>query len=388
MPDDPNQSPLTYDSAWQAKVHARWQAQRRRTIAALYEEAERQQDPNDLDLCPPMRRLANKLAACCEHPQVMQREDTGQIVVSSDKCNSRICPRCGKQRANELRRVVREVAKQLIHPGMITLTIARRSESLANSIDRLKQAWARLRRSKGWQSHVRGGISVMEITYNSTDDAWHPHLHVLADFDYWPQSELANAWEQATGDSRITDVRRLTNRQAMANYVTKYVTKSQDVERFPSYRLAEWAQALHGRRLAQPFGSMHGTRTTEPKADHGGQLTRVGPLGPLYEASREGDETANAILQKLLQPTTRSISDAAVGSTSGDFQADRETAKQLRDWWSAKQGARCGDNTRGSDTRSGRGRPPDRSQRLWQDPDDAAAASGGKRHPDSHALPE
>ena len=65
--------------------------------------------------------------------------------------------------------------------GMMTLTLRHhKGDSLAKSIDKLNDSWARLQRYHRYkQLHhlLSGSIATLEITLG--DNGWHPHLHII-----------------------------------------------------------------------------------------------------------------------------------------------------------------------------------------------------------------
>ena len=111
-----------------------------------------------------------------------------------------------------------------------------------------------LRADHRWKAHVAGGIQALEITYNRKTDLWHVHTHIIVTGSYLPQPQLKAAWKLATGDSDIVDIRAVNDRSKAARYVARYVSKPLDVDTWPPHRIREYAEAMKGRRLLQPFG--------------------------------------------------------------------------------------------------------------------------------------
>lgn len=373
------------DTPWQYHIHRTHQTQRETIVSALLDDADADPEAHGADVVHPSRKLAHKLTGCCRCPTVYQDDENGQVLTSSDACNGRVCPRCAKRRGQELREVIEAHARTLDWPAMLTLTVRAETLTLDQAIQHLKDSFARLRRSKGWKSHVFGGVSVLEVKWSGRSGRWHPHLHILADMLYWPQAELAQAWENATGDSRICDVRRVSGPKEAANYVAKYASKGTDVNHMPYERIAEWAHAIHGRRLAQPFGSSHGLRTRLPRPTHPGTLHLVGWLPPLYEAAASGDDQAKGLLHALEHRPRLDLPSADGGPSQDDLAADADLADGLRDWFTERlSGADSGTPPPPSDTGPGTDRPDHRTQRLWEDSDPAVASGSSWRHPDSH----
>lgn len=249
----------------QDAIHRRHWQPRQRLMAQLLTAAEADDDHTDIDSPHPARKLASRLASCCRHPKLLQDNATGQLIYVPGRCNCRICPLCGPIRAAELESCIREHVAKIDSPRMLTLTLKSIDAPLADQIARLRACFREFRRRADFKAHIKGGIAVVEVTYNKKTDEWHPHLHCLVEGTYWAQAAIANAWERTTGDSRIVDVRMITSREAAAKYVAKYVAKATETGGLPDRRITEKALAFSGLRVAQPFGCLHGAKTKSPK---------------------------------------------------------------------------------------------------------------------------
>lgn len=310
------------DTPWQAQAHRHVAQARRQVFAALLTDAEARADPDDPDFVPQTRKLANKLAGCCRSPMLGSDEETGAIVTATDSCRSRVCPRCSKIRGGELRQAIHQASRDIDAPAFLTLTLASSDAPLRDQIDRLTQAARKLRQRRSWQKRVSGGIQVLEVTWSDSKGRWHPHLHCLVDAIYWPQSEIADEWQAVTGDSRIVDIRRVGSRSEAANYVAKYCSKGSDVSKIPQARIAEWCEALHGKRWAQTFGHLHGVKTKREDTEAGRSIAWHGYLAELWQARDQGDAAAARLLDQL-----------AHAAANPDPDADRDLADELAEWY-------------------------------------------------------
>lgn len=246
--------PLDTDTPFQGRVHAGFHDQRRQLVGALLSAATHDDTPRELDFVDPRTKLAAKLEACCRDPVLLQESATGRLVLHQARCKSRVCPRCAEHRVHALRSKLMESMKLLDDPRLMTFTLRSSEDDLTNQIDHLVQSFRRLRQTFAWKARCKYGWYFIEITYNSRNDTWHPHLHVVADGIYFPQKTLSLTWEKCSVGSPICDIRRIPSRQILLRYVTKYVTKSQALNHAPRSRLIEWAMALRGLRMVQPFG--------------------------------------------------------------------------------------------------------------------------------------
>lgn len=208
-------------------------------------------------------RLARRLAKCCSEPVICVAGENDEIRIREKRCKSRICPLCRKERARACFCRTLDIVKRMNSPRFITLTIKHSHEPLRVQLMRLRGCFAKLRRRDSWKDHVSGGIYTIEITWNSTDESWHPHIHIIADGSFYSQAELSNEWHRVTGDSYRVDIRRCNSQTQLASYITSYVSKCDDVRRFPAAQLADWALSVESIRLIQTFGSYHAIKIDE-----------------------------------------------------------------------------------------------------------------------------
>lgn len=291
---------LASDNAWQTRFHRPHAQERRELVATLLRAA----DSEELDMAEPLeaaspsRKLAGKLCGCGKHPVIWRKPD-GRLVQTSARCRSRICPTCAPLRTRELETRVREAVRNIDDARLLTLTIAATADPLVDQIARLRSAFTKLRRRKEWKRHVKGGIAIFEVTWSKKLQRWHPHLHVVIDGVYWPQKQIANEWERATGDSRICDIRRVPSREVLVRYVAKYVSKSQTPGNLPDARMVEWCHAVHGLRMAQTFGSLHGRKVDCDETEKEGACELVVSMSKLAEACEDNCMRARRLMRAL-----------------------------------------------------------------------------------------
>jgi len=360
--------PLRSDTAYQRRMHRLTQADRRERVAKLLDVADRN-PPDQLDAIHPARRIANKLTSCGRHPTIYQDSDSGRIVLSHARCKSRVCPHCAGIRRKQLRDRVSEAVKHIDDARMLTLTLAASDDPLADQLHRLKEAFKKLRRLKSWRAHVTGGVYLVEITFNAASTQWHPHLHCIVDGCYWAQAEIANAWETATGDSRIVDIRRVPSRKALVQYVTKYVAKSETPPNMPAPKLAEWATALHGARQMQTFGALHGKAVAPHNEPDHGELDHVAPGNALPDSADRGDHRAARLWACLGRLVSHRVPDDDPIAAARVLARHRRLARRIRAWWSNQQGENHRHDPDRPPNQPARGDPHHRALRLWQEPE-------------------
>lgn len=215
-------------------------------------------------------------------------EDPPSYRVVSQHCRHRFCLACQQDRGRLIAANLREKLPQ-VRIRFITLTVRALDLSLADALDHLYKSFVRLRRTKVWQDHVKGGLYVLEITWRPEHGRWHPHFHVLCEGNYFPQESLRLAWHKVTSDSYIVDVRDLHSVDHVAQYITKYLTKSlaKGVWTDPD-RLREAMLATHGRKLLSAFGSWCKLKLLEPPFDDRSWETLCSAGDLLYDASYGG----------------------------------------------------------------------------------------------------
>lgn len=245
--DGVSQHPLDVQSREQLRLHARHAGPRRRLVTALWNSG-----------CDALARKARKLADCCQTPFIATRTD-GSAALLLGCCRDRLCPHCQKAKAAAMAKRTLALVQSMNARRFATFTIASSDAPLADQLGRMLDALRALRRHEFWKRRVTGGIWAIEVTFNPQTGQWHPHLHCVLDGDYLPHPELKAAWLSVTGDSSVVDIRAVRDARDAARYISTYVGKLADLSKVPDARIAEYALALHRRRLAGTFGSCHAT---------------------------------------------------------------------------------------------------------------------------------
>lgn len=243
--------------------------------------------------------IAEKLAHCCENPMVYASDDGKHVRMAERRCRSRCCPRCAKFRANELTSKLIGICRRMDSRRMVTLTMRSVDEPLRDQLCELRRSFGRLRRSRQWKDLVTGGVYTVEVTMNRETGLWHPHLHAIIDGSYFPCMDLKAAWEKASKGSTIAHIRAVPSATQAARYVSSYVAKSSDARSFTDAVVAEWAEQVHGLRLASTFGNLHGVKIEEEDDNRVKCRKELQPVNALVESSLGGDVVADSIIVKL-----------------------------------------------------------------------------------------
>ena len=273
-------------TASQHRLHARTMGLRLRVLGAFENSAEEA-----------IRRRAARIDSCARFPRMLVMSD-GRPGLTLNRCRDRACPTCASIRGRQLAASLAHSIQRMNAPRLLTLTVrSEPGEPLAAVHARLRDGFRAIRKTYEWQTHVEGGVYTIETTRNTATGAWHPHLHVVYDGRFWPQSEIADVWERVTGNSRIVDIRAVNDRAATAKYVADYVAKPWAGNDWSDDDLCEWASAMHRQRLSHAFGSLHGTNVdpsdeeTTPKA-----CDDLGATWLITEAANRGHRVASRIV--------------------------------------------------------------------------------------------
>lgn len=182
----------------------------------------------------------------------------GSVVHFPVYCGDRFCPTCTQTRRLRTRARINWITSR-IHVSYqysfkhIVLTIPNQSCACEGS-STLLASFRKLRQRQTWKRHVRGGLFAVEIT--GEPGRWHVHLHVMVEAMFFPVWTLARAWKKCS-PGRIVWITRVSKAR-IANYLTKYVTKSSVAGLYTRHV----SDALHGKRLFQPFGTWHAISQT------------------------------------------------------------------------------------------------------------------------------
>lgn len=201
----------------------------------------------------------------CRHMIVLAADSKGKhrTVLRTDSCSWRYCPICEAQRAAERATKfggIMQAATVIDGVQWIfaTLTVPNVSgHRLAGAIKGLQEAWRRIsRRTDLKRLFGTGTIKKLEVTYNHQLRSFHPHLHILCAVkpsyfrDVVNREELLAAWQDATGNRKITQVNisAANDPETAADELGKYVAKAEDY--LASQAVFDvFDEALHGVRM-------------------------------------------------------------------------------------------------------------------------------------------
>lgn len=255
---------------------------------------------------------------CAENVHVYWEPNTREVDYRVERCHDRFCLPCGQIRS---RRIARALEPKVREAPTLFITLTVRglpSDSLAELLERLNEAWKALRRIPYWSEHVQGGAIMTEIKWSKTSGGhWHPHFHILAHGSNLDEDWLSQTWCLLTRGSNQVDIQPVREAEKALSYVTKYASKPLDGSFvFKPELLDEAIKTLKGRRLCACFGTWYGTPLNERPEDDDGEervLTTwryAGTTRDLGSRAEAGDDAAAFLLARVEQMRRRRLDDA------------------------------------------------------------------------------
>lgn len=193
--------------------------------------------------------------SCRTQAWFVRNRFTGQVQVHSRHCRNRLCPFCNAGKAARISTNVFAWIKTVDRPKLLTLTLKHSSAPLDQQVTALFAAFRKFRSLKPLRSTIRGGVWFLQVTLSPTDFTWHPHLHIILDADFVPQSQLVKHWLSVTHTSRILDVREIRSPEKAATYVSRYVSRPGAIHDWPVDYRAQMYNCLGSRRSCGCFGT-------------------------------------------------------------------------------------------------------------------------------------
>lgn len=164
----------------------------------------------------------------------------GNRIIGASFCRQRICPVCNLRKSNITYHKIASIVEAMENKEfvLITLTIKNcQTTWLQNAIDHLMKSFHKLVNRKTWRKAFDGYFRTLEITYNTDDNTFHPHIHILANCnkDYFKVSYIDNdklrkMWTESAELQYYvqTDIRKVENEKGIAE-VAKYAVKMSSI---------------------------------------------------------------------------------------------------------------------------------------------------------------
>lgn len=230
-------------------------------------------------------KTANNVAACSTWLVFNHYYTVDEVRLSKAvTCKKHLlCPVCAKIRSvkqaikymERLDQVLQE--KPNLVPAMMTLTV-KNGPDLTERFKHLADSWKTYqgrrrdfaKKGRGFNELCRTQGGVFSYEFTKSQAGWHPHLHAVVLLDSKiDKHQLSEEWHQITGDSFITDIRKLkpNKTQDIADAfleVFKYALKFSEMD------LEDNLDAYHelkGKRLQGAYGAFWGVEVPEKMTD-------------------------------------------------------------------------------------------------------------------------
>lgn len=264
------------------------------------------------------------LEHCADTLLFIQNAEGKKKLKSANFCRLRLCPMCQWRRSLKMFGQVKKITDKILESDKSirfifgTFTIRNcDAKDLEACIDNLNKKFRYLVASsltfapaKKLKQNLLGYLKAVEVTYNTKDKTYHPHLHVIfavrntffsSSKYYMSKKEWINLWQQALGvDYKPqTDIRAIKSGTAKAvAEVAKYPVKTAPILSLPDDEAVEVLKtltlSLHKKRFVA-YGGIFKTIKQELK------LTDVETDKDLVNVDTEQQERFNAVIAVLFK---------------------------------------------------------------------------------------
>ena len=231
----------------------------------------------------------------CGDTLIFVRNEKGEKRLhGANFCRNRLCPMCNWRRSLKMYSQVSQITDKILATRksrfiFVTLTVRNPdSEHLTETLDLMNKGFSYITSNsrtfapaKKFKESLQGYIKATEITYNSKNNTYHPHIHCIFQVrpsyfsrDYIKKDGWLELWQKAMSLNYAPSVHVETIKNTTSNAVAevaKYPTKSADLLKIEDetqavQALIVLAKTLKGRRLIT-FGGDFATVKRELKLD-------------------------------------------------------------------------------------------------------------------------
>jgi hypothetical protein len=215
--------------------------------------------------------------------------------VAGMRCGRSNCIHCAQSKT--YRRSREAVLNLNTKPNLyrLVLPLEANGEALKPRLAHLYESFSRLRETKYWKTRIVGGIYNLHVDYNPALSHWNVHLDCILEASPVNQSDISNAWLQATGGSHVVNLQQVGPTELDRIKLSKYVLK-------PTFKgivneedlMAEYMTATHRRRKCDRLGKWRNNRNVKtnwkklPVVRHVYQTTEN--EGKITTQSHKGDQ--------------------------------------------------------------------------------------------------
>ncbi len=191
--------------------------------------------------------------------------------LTSRYCNNRWCMVCNRIRTGKLINGYLPQFKQMGTKYFVTLTIPNcQQQELKQTISvMIRNLVLVIRHIREKEKLKFKGIRKIECTYNSDDNNYHPHFHLIVDSHHVAES-IVNGWLQRypAAESWCQDIRESNDNSCLElfKYFTKVVSKTKKQKHYTIHVIAldTIFQAMVGKRVFQPLGIKRVSEDVDP----------------------------------------------------------------------------------------------------------------------------
>lgn len=225
--------------------------------AQLYVDLKYQGEANHLE----------KFYSCRTVSFFVRHQDTNVLRIRTNACRLRWCPLCAGSKSRYQKLAVLDWCKTRANLKLLTLTLRHTPAPLTHQLKHLYRCFALFRKDKIIRKAIRGAIWFTQVKLAKDGNMWHPHVHMIIDSEFIPQTTLVQIWSRITRTSKIVDIRAIKTPRFAVNYVGRYAARPAKLAVLTRSRRVELALSLRGRRLAGTWGTAHQIRLTPQPID-------------------------------------------------------------------------------------------------------------------------
>ena len=255
------------------------------------------------------------LERCADTLVFLQNAEGKKKLKTANFCRMRLCPMCQWRRSLKMFGQVQKITDKILEQDKSTRFLY--AEDLEACIDNLNKKFRYLVASsltfapaKKLKQNLLGYLKAVEVTYNSKDKTYHPHLHVIFavkstffknSSNYMTKKEWIELWQKALNvDYKPqTDIRVIkTNTGKAVAEVAKYPVKTAPILSLPDDEAVEVLKtltlSLHKKRFVA-YGGIFKTIKQELK------LADIETDKDLVNTDIEQQERFNAVTAVLFK---------------------------------------------------------------------------------------
>ena len=222
------------------------------------------------------------LLGCRTRAWFIRNSSSGEVRLASKQCRLRWCFHCSEARQQFITQAVSPWYLHIHEPKLLTVTLKHNQNPLIEQIDFLYKSFRKLRSRKRFKDACKGGIWFFQITYNSSRQEWHPHIHALIDSKYISHHYLIAAWEKITQGSTIVHIRQVHNPEKTLSHNARYAARPSSLLSIPESRWCELFSAFDGRRIVGTWGEAKCISLRPKKPDDAADWESIGSFSTVF----------------------------------------------------------------------------------------------------------